>query len=397
MGGQGSIKMNKISIENLPEGKFINEPVYLDDRYILLSPDIEVTRELKQLLDKWEFKYVYSDGIPVDTPPLNSGIPGTGAATLLDKTLKEQEEEREVFEFFTKSVEFMDTYFHQFLEFNALSITPLSDKVKEITAQLREHRTAILSIPAQEEHTNDPDLYLAVHSLKTAILALAIGDFLKLPPHKLIELGISALLHELGMLRLPARIYRNNRILTDRERQMIRTHPVISFKTLKEAEYPSPIYRAVLEHHEYVDGTGYPRGIDGSKISLYGKIIAVASAYCAATSKREYRDKKDGHSGIMDLLKGKGKKYDETILRALVYILSVYPVGTYVLLTNGVKGIVIKTNLEAPKNPILKLITDENGVPYNHKPILQSNPDDEIQIERTLTKEEIKTLKALFE
>ncbi len=388
--------MNKISIENLPEGKFIDEPVYLDEKYILLSPDIEVTRELKYLLTKWEFKFVFSDGTPIETPPVNKGINGTGGTSLLDKTLKEQEEEKEVFDFFNKSVDFIDSYFNQFLESNILSITPLSDKVKEIITQIREHRTLLLSIPTKEGLNNDPDVYLAVHSIKTTILSLAIGEFIKLPPHKLIELGISAMLHELGMLRLPAKIYRNSRILSERERQMIRTHPVITYNTLKKAEYPSPIYRAVLEHHEYIDGTGYPRGIDGSKISLYGKIIAVASAYCAATSKREFRDKKDGHSGIMDLLTGKGKKYDETILRALVFILSVYPVGTYVRLTNGVQGIVIKTNLETPKNPILKLLTDENGAPYNHKPILQSHPEDDVQIERTLNKEEIKSLKALF-
>ncbi len=388
--------MNKISIENLPEGKFIDEPVYLDEKYILLSPDIEVSRGLKSLLGKWNYKIVYSDGTPVDSPPLHRGIPGSGTATLLDKSLKEQEEEQEVAEFFQKSVEFIDSYFNQFIEFNALPINSLSDLVKEITAQLREHRTLLLSIPAKEERAKDPDIYLAVHSVKTAILALAIGEFVKLPPHKLIELGISALLHELGMLRLPARIYRNNRILTERERQMIRTHPVITYKALREAEYPSPIYRAVLEHHEHIDGTGYPRSIDGSKISLYGKILAVASAYCAATSKREYRDEKDGHSGIMDLLKGKGKRYDETVLRALVYILSVYPVGTYVQLTNGVRGIVIKTNLETPKNPVLKLLVDSSGNPYNHKPILQSHPEDDVQIERTLDKSEIETLKALF-
>ena len=239
-------------------------------------------------------------------------------------------------------------------------------------------------------------MYLSIHSVKSAILALSIGEYVKLPPHKLIELGIAALLHELGMLLIPPNIYRSNKKLSNKERQIIRTHPVISYKALKEAEYPSPILFAVLEHHEYMDGTGYPRGVTGDKISLYGKIIGVASAYSAATSKREFRDGKDGHSGIMDLLRGKGTKYDETVLRALVYIISVYPVGTYVLLNNGAKGIVIKTNLETPKHPILKLLTDENGTPYNRKPLLQTYPEDKIQIVRTLSKDEIEEIKALF-
>ncbi len=385
--------MNKISIESLPEGKFISAPVYLDEKYILLSPDIEVNSELKLMLKKWEYKFVFSDGSPIDTAQTGTGIGVSGDSMMLDKSIKEQEEEKEILEFYDGCISFMDRYFTNFLENNSLPITRISDKVKEIISALKEHRTYLLNIPEREDSL---EMYFPIHSVKTAILSLAIGEFTKLPPHKLIELGISALLHELGMLLLPANIYRNNRILTDRERQIIRTHPVITYKALKEAEYPSPICLAVLEHHEHIDGSGYPRGVAGGKISLYGKILGVASAYSAATSKREFREGKDGHSGIMDLLRGKGKKYDETILRALVYIISVYPVGTYVLLTNGAKGIVIKTNLETPKNPILKLLTDENGSPYSHKPILQTNPEDDIQVERTLSKEEIEEVKALF-
>lgn len=388
--------MNKISIESLPEGKFIDEPVYLDNKYILLSPDIEVTQELKSLLGKWKYKIVYSDGTPQDAPPINREIAGKGEISLLDKSIKEQEEEKAVSKFFDSCVEFLDSYFNQFIQVNVLPINSLSEKVKEILSQIHEHRSLLLSLSSEDLSAKDPDHYLAVHSVKTTILSLAIGEFIKLPPHKLIELGIGSLLHELGMLLLPPNIYRNNRILSDRERQMIRTHPVITYKALKKAEYPSPIYLAVLEHHEHIDGTGYPQRIDGSKISLYGKIIAVSSAFCAATSKREYRKGKDGHNGIMDLLKGKGKKYDETILRALVFVLSVYPVGTYVILTNGMKGIVIKTNIKAPKSPTLKLLTDENGVPYAHKPILQINSDEDLQIIRSMSKEEISELKLLF-
>ncbi len=228
--------MNKISIESLPEGKFINEPVYLDDKYILLSPDIEVTRELKSLLSKWKYKVVFSDGTPQEAPPVNGGIAGKGGISLLDKSIKEQEEEKAVSEFFDSCVEFLDTYFNQFIQINVLPINSLSEKVKEILSQIREHRTLLLSLPSEDLAGKDPDLYLAVHSVKTTILALAIGEFIKLPPHKLIELGIGSLLHELGMLLLPPNIYRNNRILSDRERQMIRTHPVITYKALKKAE-----------------------------------------------------------------------------------------------------------------------------------------------------------------
>ena len=122
--------------------------------------------------------------------------------------------------------------------------------------------------------------------------------------------------------------------------------------------------------------------------------MAVASAFAAATTKRPYRNGLDGHSGIMDLLKGKGTKYDDNILRTLVFIMSLYPIGTYVRLSNSALALVIKTNLSTPKHPILKLLIDERGIPYTNKPVLQTRPEDDIQILETLTKEEIELLKA---
>ena len=149
----------------------------------------------------------------------------------------------------------------------------------------------------------------------------------------------------------------------------------------------------VLEHHEYINGTGYPRKLTGESISLYGRIVGVASAYSAATSKRPFRDEHDGHTIIMELAKDMGKRYDERILRALIYTLSIYPIGTYVLLSNGAVGIIVKTDPKQPKHPILRLLVNENKNPYRDRPTIQPQEDDEVIIERPLTKDEVNELK----
>jgi HD-GYP domain-containing protein (c-di-GMP phosphodiesterase class II) len=113
---------------------------------------------------------------------------------------------------------------------------------------------------------------------------------------------------------------------------------------------------AALEHHERENGGGYPRKLTGDKISLYAKIIAVACSYEAQTNTRPHRAAKDGFSGMVDLLKNEGKQYDDTVIRALVFSLSIYPIGLYVLLSNGKKGQVVDVNPENPRYPIVQLL-----------------------------------------
>jgi len=378
---------------NLPDNSYISAPVFLDEKYILLSPDVPVTAELKKRLLDWGFSQVFTDGIPQEKPNLDGADVAKITDTpipILEKNIKEQEQRDEAVKFFKSLVSFFDGYMEKYKTKSELRLEEPTEKVKDILSMLRTHRRFLLSIPDSDE---EPEKYLTSHIIRTTIIALALSEFLKFPPHKQIELGLAALFHEIGMTRIPESIYMSNRPLSEKERQAITAHPILGFKMLKEANFPPSIYLAILEHHENIDGTGYPRRITGDKISTYGKILSVACAYEAATSKRPYRDGQDGHSGIMDLLKELNKRYDDKVLRALVYTLSIYPIGTYVLLSNNAQGYVVKTDPQNPKYPTVRLIINEKGAPYIDQPILQIREGDPIQIVRPLTKEEVKEIK----
>jgi len=380
--------MNKVSLGSLKIDSYIDQPVYLDEKYILLSPDISISAEIIKRLQKWDYSEIKTDGIPFEGNSMGNN--SDGAMATIESNEKESEEQKLINTFSNECVNFLTKYYDNFREMDILPLASISDKAKEIIFELKEHKDMLLNINSELKET---DSYIIHHSIKTTFLVLAIADFLKFPIHKQIEIGIAAMLHKLGMLLLPSQLYQKQGALSAKELQVIRTHPVISYKTLKKAEFPVSIYVAVLEHHEHIDGSGYPRKLTGNKISLNGKILTVASAFAAATTKRPYRSGLDGHSGIMDLLKGKGTKYDENILRTLVFIMSLYPVGTYVKMSNSTIGLVIKTNLTTPKHPVLKLLLDEKGVPYTNKPVLQTRPEDKIQIMGTLKKEEVELLK----
>jgi putative nucleotidyltransferase with HDIG domain len=148
------------------------------------------------------------------------------------------------------------------------------------------------------ENINEEN-YIYTHTVRTTIIALIIGKYLKMPTYKLIELGVAALLHDIGMLSIPQELYLLSRQLTKNEKDIINNHPVYSYKILDEHDFSLSIKMAALEHHEREDGTGYPQKFDKYSISQYGKIIAVACSYEAISSKRAYKEAFDLHTGII--------------------------------------------------------------------------------------------------
>jgi HD-GYP domain-containing protein (c-di-GMP phosphodiesterase class II) len=236
--------------------------------------------------------------------------------------------------------------------------------------------------------------YLISHSVKTAILSIALAEFLKLPQHKIIELGAAALMHKIGMRKLPESIVTKPGGLKENEWNAIKAYPILGYKILQASLFPSALCLAVLEHQERNNGTGYPRKLAGEQISLYGKVLAVISSYCAAIEKRPFKSGKDAHTGIMDILKSMGKQYDEKIVRALIFTLSFYPIGTKVFLSNNSVAVVVKTNSSNPKEPVIKVLTNEEGEPLTDNVVIDLSQNKKLQISRLLTQSEIVKLSA---
>jgi len=382
--------MKDISIINMPDQAFSSECIYLDNDYILLSPDTPLMPALKRRLAEWNFKTVKANNEPRFTE-LASSDEAEGA--LMRKGNGESQEEIEANDFYSSLCEFVDETFRNYKEKNDLRLRAISEKVKQLIQMTKTHKIYLLNLAEYEDVDVD---YSVSQSVKTAILTVAMSDTLRFPAHKQMDLGTAALLHRIGVIQIPQGLFYTNRALTPEEKKSITLFPVLGFRILKSVEFPVSVALAVLEHRENIDGTGYPRGLTGDKTSLYGKLISVASAYCAAVSKRPFRDNMDGHSGMLELIKDKGKKYDEKILRVLLLTLTVYPIGTYVSLTDGSVGIVNQTNSAEPKFPVLKMIFDSNMSYYSESPLLSTSEGDEVQIERALNKNEVEELRLLI-
>lgn len=381
--------MKEISVSELQVGNYFDSPVYLDEAFILVSPDTPLTDELIQRLKSWGYERVLSDGKPAEAPAYISSGAATTASSVLDMDIRDKQEIVDAKKLYYALVNFTLESFKRYKEDNRLNIPSLSERIKELIEMVKSSRDAILRY---QEFVYPSENYMYVHSVNSAILALAIGDLMKLPPHRMIELGLAALLHDIGMLKLPDAVYLKEDNLSDKEFQLIRAHTTLGYKILKGFSVSEEIALAAEEHHERLDGSGYPKALRGDKITLYSRIVAVVCSYDAITSRRLFKTQNDPHAAVMELLKGRNKSYDENIIRSLIVCISAYPLGSLVLLSDDSIGRVTKTNPESPRFPFVQVLIDKEGKHIDEPLLIKTAEENGVAIQRALSPDETEQL-----
>ena len=284
-------------------------------------------------------------------------------------------------------MDYINYVYTHYATHKVISQPELNGKVLELCNFVRETKKFILRISPSFEARNKN--FLISHSMRTTVLANVIGMQLNMPYEKLIELGVASVLHEIGQIRIPPQLYMNEKPLTPSEKAQMATHTVIGYNIVKQAGFPLTIQLGVLDHHERETGTGYPRHLTGASISTYAKIIAVACSYEAITAPRHYKDAKTTYEGMVEMLKNSNHLYDDTVVKALLYSVSLFPIGAYVYLANGKVGQVVDVSPSSPKNPIVKII---GGINKDGSAKIVQTDDQMLKIVRVMTKEETKDL-----
>jgi HD-GYP domain len=206
------------------------------------------------------------------------------------------------------------------------------------------------------------DDYTFYHSTNVAILSLLIGVTLNLPKHTLYELCLSAFLHDIGKVFIPKEVLNKEGKLTDKEYDVMKGHTELGSKyVMKAFSIPERVCDGIIDHHEKFDGTGYPNKKKGHKISLFGRIIAVADVYDALTSDRVYRKGLPPSEAMEFIMGGAGLQFDPEIVQIFVKKVAPYPLGTCVELSNGMIGIVIANYEDCCLRPSVKVF-QHNGV-----------------------------------
>jgi putative nucleotidyltransferase with HDIG domain len=207
--------------------------------------------------------------------------------------------------------------------------------------------------------------YTFEHSVNVAVLMIAFARTLGLNRAIIRDIGIGALLHDLGKALVPAAILNKPGQLTDGEFAVMREHVIHTRSILSKIPgIPTIALAVALEHHERMDGSGYPYEKTGTLISRYGQMAAIVDVYDAITSNRIYHKAMEPHQALRKLLEWSRHHFDPGLVQQFIRCVGIYPIGTLVRLRSGRLGIVVESGRESPFHPVVRVVMDANRRRY---------------------------------
>ncbi|MBO8154756.1 MAG: HD-GYP domain-containing protein, partial [Thermovirga sp.] len=180
--------------------------------------------------------------------------------------------------------------------------------------KLRDAMTPMVKVLVKVVESKDS--YTANHQSRVAELASAIAEEMGLPMARIEGLRLASMVHDIGKIQIPSEILNKPGKLSDIEFELIKTHVTAGYDILKNVDFPWPIARIVLEHHERVNGSGYPNGLTGKELLLESKILAVADVVEAMSNNRPYRPAMGIDAALAEIEKNKGVLYDPEVVDA---------------------------------------------------------------------------------
>lgn len=330
---------------SLRQGEILAQPIYNEKGNILIQRDMHLTSTMINRLINQGITYVYiKDGIG-SSVELESVIPSKLRVQATD-VIKNTFEELKGNPITEKSYLFENKG------------NQLNTVVKDIVEEMKNKDEAV-SLLTDILISDD---YTFQHSLNVTIYSLAIGTKLRLSEKELADLGIGAMLHDIGKIFIEKDILLKADRLTDEEFTIMKSHTQLGFDFIRKmTDLPAVVAHCAYQHHERLDGSGYPRGLTDNEIHRFAKIIGIADVFDAITSNRVYREAMLPHVGLEVLYAGAVNIFDKDMVEAFKSSIVAYPNGLTVELNDRRKGIVVNQNKHVCDRPIIEIIKDGNN------------------------------------
>ena len=246
----------------------------------------------------------------------------------------------------------------------ATSVKKVKRAVQLIVDQVLNNETSVVGLTT----IRDYDEYTFTHSVNVCIFSVALGKKLGFPRIQLYDLGMTALLHDVGKARVPVTILNKTTGLDEQEWRIMQAHPWLGAVTLfgMRAHDETP-YRSILvahEHHMKTDLSGYPKTIRPRELGIFSRIVAVADGFDAATTRRSYQTVPiEPDQVLREMWENPKRGYDRVLVKALINLIGVYPVGTCVILDTFEIGIVAATNPDGQQlnRPLVRIAVNTDG------------------------------------
>lgn len=247
----------------------------------------------------------------------------------------------------------------------------LFKEVKQVSSNLIDEILSSRDVNITMLDIKSVDDYTFHHAVNVAVLSLIIGAEIGLSAEELENLAFGALLMNIGNQFIDSDILTSTEPLTEKEQFLIKEHVKHSYQyILDNTIMNAHIKSIILHHHERINGTGYPMGLEAGNIHPLAKIIMIADVYDALTSDRPFRKAYNQHEAIEFIMGNAGTLFDFKFATVFCRKITPYPVGSYVRLSNNQKGIIIENNTDHPLRPIVRTFgvssyTDQNSYHIN--------------------------------
>ncbi len=347
----------KYSLDRIAPGSVFTADAYSDGENLFAMAGVPVKAKDIEGLKRWGISSVFSEG-QLEEPSSTSTAKSSAAESRQQGGLAAFSDHA-LYASYTDMIDRLKNLLGKIAANEKVEPKTIDKLSQDLVQMVREKEATVVSaILSAEVQGYD----LARAGVNCAILSVVVGQTMKLPPHRLVHLASGALLHDVGMVRVPEEIVKKKGTLSPEEAQKMRAHPLLSYRIItKELQYPDDVGLVGLQHHERWDAEGYPRRSGGQDIDLLARIVSVADAFEAMVSQKPYRNSMIGYAAMKNLLSDNSRRFDPDVLKAFVRSMGIYPIGSIVVLNNAAIARVVDTHADAPLRPKLKIIVDEFG------------------------------------
>jgi HD-GYP domain-containing protein (c-di-GMP phosphodiesterase class II) len=405
--------MTRKPVNVLIPGKPLDQPLYNEDGRLLLTKGNilteEMTRSLREnntdhvFLGEWDEKAFerYANAVPLtdyrnkakemgeqlglrvetllDAGDLNPESKGPAFENAIDHSLQTGRTEQQI----AKCTDSHSAGVRVMSEIGQGIIKP--DEVAEAAASVVDQimdafstDASLLNNMTNLQHTSE---YVCIHAINTSILAINIATALKQDEHQVREIGIGALLHNIGMSMVPEHIVNCDRKLDPSEHIDIQKHIGYGLYLLDQFKgLPASARVIMYQNKERVDGRGYPRRRTSNVIHRYAKIVAVADVYDAMISDRPWRKAHHPYRAMEYLLSEAHKKFDADVIKGLLQYMSLFPIGSFVSLESGDIARVVHSNFDDFYHPVVNVLFDEEKEALNPNEIVDLHNQTEVKV-----------------
>ncbi|NCI20838.1 HD-GYP domain-containing protein [Clostridium botulinum] len=334
-------------ISKVKSNDILGKDIISQDGQVLLKSGIRLTQSYIKRLKKLGIFYIHIEDERLEDIQYNS--------QLLD-----------IKQFIVQSINNTVKNIHNI---NNINLKESFEKTNDIIGSILNIKELISILFDIKQYNN----YVYNHNLDTSVMCIFIGLSYGLTNEELTYLCIGSILHDIGKLEISNNILNKVTPLTSKELKKFKKHPIYGKKIAQERlNFPEPIIEIIEQHHERIDGKGYPYGLKGNSISIYSKIVSICSAYNFMSKNYYYRDKYKANDVYEFILSGSDTIFDRNIINCFKDTFAIYPLGSEIELSNGDRGFVIRQNKGFPDRPVLRIFNDNNFSFYYEVDLLKN-------------------------